>query len=224
MRISVELDTKETAKGRQVQLVFVQGGRVRMGIPAHVHVKDWDAKKGKVKFGVANAALINARIVAQMQQAERIVLERPGLTPQQLKAAMLDVQDGAEFGFHMGDFVRKLLEQRKQVHSRVAKDAGMTPTNFSDMLGRTRIGDDILQRVGAAMGVDLLALVRLRMDARNMHESAVGDPPGAYQPALSATIPTSSARTITIDLDAFDEETQLRILRFIQQQKTKQHR
>jgi hypothetical protein len=34
-------------------------------------------------------------------------------------------------------------------------------------------------------------------------------------------VATRSARSITIDLDAFDEETQLRILRFIQQQKTK---
>lgn len=123
---------------------------------------------------------------------------------------------------HMGDFVRDLLDRRKQVHSRVARAAGMSPTNFSDMLRRARIGDAILHKVGMAMGVDLVQLVRLSLDGGDeLHQDPWSvDSEPAVQHEGKAVV-NKAARTITIDLDAFDEEVQLKILRFLQQQPRK---
>lgn len=113
---------------------------------------------------------------------------------------------------HMGQIVRELLEERKQKHRAVADAAGMKPANFSDMLQRKDIGDDILAKVGKAMGVNLLEVVRFRQDQAYGREPA---------PVVSEPIPPYGQQhggpELVVHLDDYTEEMQLKILRFIQQ-------
>lgn len=95
MRISVELNQKETKRGRALQLVFVKNGRARLALGHHVLAKQWDARKQRMRFGTPNEAVINAHIGAQMERARGLVAKDPGLTPYALRDAMR-LPDGAQ--------------------------------------------------------------------------------------------------------------------------------
>ncbi len=109
MRISVELSSEDTAKGRAVQLVFVSKGRARLALGMHVAPKHWDARKGRVRFGVGMAAVMNARIAAELERAEGIALERPGITPAALRELMRSAPKTKDFA----TIVLKQLDQER---------------------------------------------------------------------------------------------------------------
>lgn len=113
----------------------------------------------------------------------------------------------------MGDFIRGLLEERKQKHGAIADAAGLQRQNFSDMLKRQTIGEDTLVKVGRAMGLDLVQLVRYRKDQLMGldTETGVADPQQEY--GRQAAGPE-----LVVHLDQYSEEVQLKILRFLQQQ------
>lgn len=145
MKVNVELRTYEGAKGRQVQLVFVDKGRARYALDVHVQGKEWDARKCRVRFGVRNATVVNARIAAEVERAEVLALEHPEATPAMLRDMMRRppadgdftelaarmLKDGPQKGYHTMKMRRNTLEQFAAWAGRVEMDR-MAPALMRD--------------------------------------------------------------------------------------------
>ena len=112
--------------------------------------------------------------------------------------------------FHTGDFLRDLFKQHHLKLVSVGKRMGTSGQNISGMFNRAHISDDTLARLSKAAGFDILSAVR------RAKASAYGDDAPlsvvAEQPARYG-----SASDLLVHLDEYDEATQLKILRFIQQ-------
>lgn len=125
MKVNVELRTYEGAKDRQAQLVFVDKARARYALDVHVQGRKWDARKCRVRFGVRNATVMNARIATDVERAEVLALDHPEATPAilrnmmrrppgdgdftELAARML--KDGPKKGYHTMKMRRNMLKQ-----------------------------------------------------------------------------------------------------------------
>lgn len=91
MRISVELDTSPSRKGSGgcvVRLVFTRGKERARHPVVTVQKEHWDPKARRMEFRRQNADLVNAQIEAALARAQRLVLERPHLSPSMLREAM----------------------------------------------------------------------------------------------------------------------------------------
>jgi len=120
--------------------------------------------------------------------------------------------------FHAGDFLRDLFDRHhlKLVSVGAAMVPPTTGQNISGMFNRARIEDTTLVRLGNATGLDILGMVnreKARLQGIDLPLIA-SEPPAAYG--------RGSANDLVVHLDDFDEATQLKILRFLQQQPKRQ--
>lgn len=113
--------------------------------------------------------------------------------------------------FHTGEFVKALFDRHHLKRASIARSMGISPQAISGMFDRADIGEDLLARLSNASGIDFLTSVR-RERARigGVEEtSMLMEPPASYG--------RSSAVDVVVHMDDYDEPTQLKILRFIQQ-------
>lgn len=87
MRINVEIDHHHPRQDGtcRIRLTIYEGKLVRHPLDIHVSVKNWDKARKRVRFGAPNFGPINAAIEYEYQRAERLAMERPGITPEQLR-------------------------------------------------------------------------------------------------------------------------------------------
>jgi hypothetical protein len=120
-------------------------------------------------------------------------------------------------GFHMGEFVKRVLDEHQVKYAGLARVMEVSPQAVQGMFDRERIGDEVLMNLGQAARLDMLGMVR-REQARVMGKplppevSTVTEPVNAYG---------RRGMELVVNLDEFDEATQLKILRYLQQQEKK---
>lgn len=90
MNITTELGPPRTDGRCQIKLVFFRTpDRSRWAVPDVLATKaQWDTRKRMVRFGVTNAAATNAIITMAIERARALVVERPGISPAELREAM----------------------------------------------------------------------------------------------------------------------------------------
>lgn len=112
--------------------------------------------------------------------------------------------------FHAGEFLRDLFKRHHLKLVSVGRSMGTTGQNISGMFDRAHITDQTLLRLNEATGLDVLGMVQ-REKARmlGIDVSMVSEPAAPYT--------RSSATDLVVHMDDYDEPTQLKILRFIQQ-------
>lgn len=112
--------------------------------------------------------------------------------------------------FHTGDFLRELFDKHHLKLASVGRRMGTTGQNISGMFKRAHIHDETLVRLGEAAGMDILSMVRKeKLRLQGVDLSQVAEP--------SPTYGRPSAVDVVVHMDDYDETTQLKILRFIQQ-------
>lgn len=117
-------------------------------------------------------------------------------------------------GFHMGDFIRQVLADHKVNKAAVARSMGVKPQTVNDMLDRQSIGEAVLIKLGAAARIDVLGLVRreqARLSGREL------PPPSTVGEAEASYGRRSPGVELVVNLEEYDEATQLKILRYLQQ-------
>lgn len=100
MKISVELnESRSSGDGAcAIRLVFVgKGKRARSGIGHSVPPASWDRRRQRMRNGHKNADVVNARIHERVQYAERLAIQHPGCTPDQLKRMIAEHPTGYTF-------------------------------------------------------------------------------------------------------------------------------
>lgn len=117
-------------------------------------------------------------------------------------------------GFHMGEFIKELLDEHKVKYAALAKEMGKSAQNVSDIFKRATVGDAVLMDLGKAARLDLIGMVRreqARLSGRELPPlNAVGDPAAVYGRR-------AAGMELVVNLEEYDEATQLKILRYIQQ-------
>lgn len=116
--------------------------------------------------------------------------------------------------FHMGDYLRRVFDEHKLNQAAVAVEMGVSPQSVNKKFNQDRIGDDVLIRMGAAARLDLLGMVR-REQARLLGKPL---PPEVSTVSEPVTAYGRRGMELVVNLDEFDEATQLKILRYLQQQ------
>lgn len=114
----------------------------------------------------------------------------------------------------MGDYLRRVFDEHKLNQAAVAVEMGVSPQSVNKKFNQDRIGDDVLIRMGAAARLDLLGMVR-REQARLLGKPL---PPEASTVSEPITAYGRRGMELVVNLDEFDEATQLKILRYLQQQ------
>lgn len=99
MKVSVELRAGAGPDSAcPVRLVLVaHRQRARMGIGHSVNPKAWDKRRQRMRNGHRNADLVNARIDELVLRAERLALQMPHCTPDQMKKLLTDRPAGGTF-------------------------------------------------------------------------------------------------------------------------------
>ena len=117
--------------------------------------------------------------------------------------------------FHTGQFLKDLFKDRHLKLASVGKRMGTTGQNISGMFERAHVTDETLRRLNAATGIDVLGMVQ-REKARLLGI----DIPMVSEPRAPYGRPSGS--DYVVHMDEYDEQTQLRIVRYIQQQPKRQ--
>lgn len=131
--------------------------------------------------------------------------------------------------FHMGEFLKTLMEQRHINVSSLAEAMGIKPQSFPSYYRSAVIKDEVLIKMTNALGWDLFGLIK-QEQARRM----VGPRIGEKQSSTDANLPMASDAAVEyrrrppsapdtglvlmINLDEYAEDSQLRILRVLQQE------
>lgn len=124
--------------------------------------------------------------------------------------------------FHMGEFVKELLEQRHINMASVAKEMGVKPTSFPSYLKSQVISDDVLIRMTNALKWDLYGLVKAEQARRTLgppigeQPSELAEPQVQYKARPVAA--SDKGLVLMLNMDDYPEDVQLKILRFLQQQ------
>jgi hypothetical protein len=113
--------------------------------------------------------------------------------------------------FHTGDFLRELFDKHHLNLASVGRSMGTTGQNSSGMFNRAQIHDETLARLSKATGLDILGMVQ----RKKAQLYGLDVPTMAMEPA--PPYGRGSANDLVVHLDDFDEVTQLKILRFLQQ-------
>lgn len=91
MRITPEIDPSRAAKDGlcplMLRLVY-KAKRERWNTGIRIPAKGWNSKAREIRSTVYGAAKLNAQLAAHLQRAKDIVLDRPGITPKELAAAL----------------------------------------------------------------------------------------------------------------------------------------
>lgn len=123
---------------------------------------------------------------------------------------------------HIGDFVKSVLVNRHINRSSMAKALHVSPAAVEGYLRATNLSDAVLVKMSHALQFDLYGMVqaekakRLPKEAKN--GSLVKEPPVKY----GTDSPTGSAGvTIVLHMEEYDEDTALKIFRFLSQQPKK---
>lgn len=102
---------------------------------------------------------------------------------------------------------------------------GVTANSFQSYFGSATIADDVLRRMSAVLKFDLFGLVmneRARMGAGPLpYVNEVAPFREVKEPAYewkSGLMPGSRGMEIIVHIEEYDEATQLKILKFLQQQ------
>lgn len=129
----------------------------------------------------------------------------------------------------MGEWVKALLESRHIKIASMARAMGIDEKSAASYWTSKVISDDVLMRMTNALGWDLIGKVR-NEQARRMAPIAVTEPASsneAREPAVPyQRRPAGSSDTgmvLMINLDEYEEQDQLRILRAIQQMPKRGH-
>lgn len=124
--------------------------------------------------------------------------------------------------FHTGDFVRRILERRHINVASVAEAMGIARTTFGGYLDAKTISDTVLIKITNVIGFDLYGMVkaelqRLATPAVPGSPSVVAEDMAPYgRPRVQ---PSEGIGVVwQIHADDFDEDTQMSILRFLNQQ------
>lgn len=128
-----------------------------------------------------------------------------------------------ENSFHMGTFVDQLFRKYHINSASVAKELGVTSQTVRKYMERKVITDDVLRKLTDALHFDLYGMVqaeraRLQPAPRNGKEGVVEDPAVKYE-TKGAT--GESGFTIIINMSDYDEDTGLRIHKFLMNQPKK---
>jgi hypothetical protein len=127
--------------------------------------------------------------------------------------------------FHMGEFVKGVFEARHINASSVAKEMKVLPTSMPGYFNSKVIKEDVLLRMSNALKFDLLGMVREEQARRTVSAPAledrssrhdVAEPSVAYRTRPAAA--PDKGLVLMINLADYSEESQLKILRFIQTQ------
>lgn len=124
--------------------------------------------------------------------------------------------------FHMGEFVKGLLEERHINAASVAKEMGVKPTSFPSYFRSAVISDDVLIRMTNALKWDLYGLVKAEQ-ARRMVGPPIGEPSSdiaepTVQYKARPVAANDKGLVLMLNMDDYPEDVQLKILRFLQQQ------
>lgn len=123
---------------------------------------------------------------------------------------------------HIGEFVKKILVDRHINRSSLAKAMGVKQPAVEGYLRAVTIKDDTLMRMSKALKFDLYGMVQeekaKRLPKELPGDSEVNEPAVKYQ----ARGPEGgSGVTILLHMEEYDEDTALRIYKFLQLQKKK---
>lgn len=114
--------------------------------------------------------------------------------------------------FHVGEFLKDVFDRHHIKRAGVARALDVSPQSISNIFDQVDVGDERLIRLSRATGLDLLGMVRRERLKRQGIEPELAI---ASEPAPSYGRP--SAMDLTVHMDDYDEATQLKILRFLQQ-------
>lgn len=125
-------------------------------------------------------------------------------------------------GFHMGEWVRELLERRHINVSSLAEAMKVTRGAFQSYFKATVISDKVLREMTKAIGFDLYSMVKEEQARRTLgtevkkeeKESVVSEPVARYGHVRQGG---HDAWLMTLNMDDFDQAEQMKIVRFLQQ-------
>lgn len=97
---------------------------------------------------------------------------------------------------HIGQLIKEVLDKKKIVYSKVAKDISVSPQAFSAIFGRKSPDLETVIKIGNAIDFDFLEVIRLE-NSVSSNLNVVNEPEEGYNKMTSITkkIP------ITVELD-----------------------
>lgn len=125
--------------------------------------------------------------------------------------------------FHMGEYVKSILDERHINGASVARAMEIETTSFPSYFRSKVISDDVLMRMSNALKFDLLSMVK-EEQARRSSGPAIGQystnvvqEPPAVPYGLKAGRTAGQGMVLTLNLDEFPEDVQLQLIRYVQQ-------
>ena len=126
--------------------------------------------------------------------------------------------------WHMGEWVKQVLEDRHINTASVARAMGVTTGAFHSYFKSAVLQDETLRKMSTALKFDIFTMVKqeqarlLNGDAHKApdeNSSVMSEPPARYGRVKVGSNP--DAWLMTLNMDDFADDVQLKIVRFIQQ-------